>query len=119
MDKFRLFMRYTHSIFLCVCVLVFFLYASLYEGIRSPGIGVTDSGELPCGCWELSPGPLEEQPVLLTTEPSLQCPCLSFLYQCSSGQKMVRSESQSGSHRAEGKGIFPCSALFISRCLVV
>jgi hypothetical protein len=27
--------------------------------------------ELPCGCWELNSGPLEEQPMLLTTEPSL------------------------------------------------
>jgi hypothetical protein len=25
-----------------------------------------------CGCWELNSGPLEEQPVLLTAEPSLQ-----------------------------------------------
>ena len=28
--------------------------------------------ELPYGCWELNPGPLEEQSVLLITEPSLQ-----------------------------------------------
>jgi hypothetical protein len=27
--------------------------------------------ELLCACWDLNPGPLEEQPVLLTTEPSL------------------------------------------------
>jgi hypothetical protein len=27
---------------------------------------------LPCGCWELNLGPLEEQSVLLTSEPSLQ-----------------------------------------------
>jgi len=30
------------------------------------------SVEPPCGCWELNSGPLEEQSVLLTTEPSLQ-----------------------------------------------
>ena len=30
-----------------------------------------DGCEPPCGCWELSSEPLEEQPVLLTTEPSL------------------------------------------------
>ena len=54
--------------------------------------GVTDSYELPCKCWELNPGLLEEQPLLLTTEPSLQpkknvrvkrtmlvYPCASFL----------------------------------------
>jgi hypothetical protein len=35
---------------------------------------VTDGCKLPCGYWGLNPGPLEEQPVLLTTEPSLQPP---------------------------------------------
>jgi hypothetical protein len=44
---------------------------------RSSGTGVTDGCKLPCGCWELNPGPLEEQPVLVTTEPSLQ---LLFLH---------------------------------------
>jgi hypothetical protein len=33
---------------------------------------VTDRRELPCGSWELNLGPLEEQPVLLTSELSLQ-----------------------------------------------
>jgi hypothetical protein len=33
---------------------------------------ITDDCELPCGCWELNSGPLVEQPVLLTTEPSVQ-----------------------------------------------
>jgi hypothetical protein len=28
--------------------------------------------EPPCSCWELNSGSLEEQPVLLTSEPSLQ-----------------------------------------------
>ena len=36
--------------------------------------------ELPCGCWELNSGPLEEQPVHLTAEPSHQ-PC-NFLCVC-------------------------------------
>lgn len=31
-------------------------------------LGVPDS----CECWELNPGPLEEQLILLTTKPSLQ-----------------------------------------------
>ena len=35
---------------------------------------VTDGCEPPCGCWELSPGPLQEHPVLLTTKSSLQHP---------------------------------------------
>jgi hypothetical protein len=38
----------------------------LEEGIRSPGTGVRGGCELPCGCWELNSGPLEEYPVLLT-----------------------------------------------------
>jgi hypothetical protein len=33
---------------------------------------ITDGCEPPCDCWDLNSGPLEEQPVLLTTEPSLQ-----------------------------------------------
>jgi hypothetical protein len=33
---------------------------------------ITDGGDPPCGCWELNSGPLEEQSVLFTTEPSLQ-----------------------------------------------
>jgi hypothetical protein len=33
---------------------------------------ITNGCELPCGCWDLNSGPLEEQLVLLTTEPSLQ-----------------------------------------------
>ena len=33
---------------------------------------VIERGGLPCGCWELNSGPLEEQSVLLTAKPSLQ-----------------------------------------------
>ena len=39
------------------------------EGMMNP---ITDGCEPPCGCWELNSGPLEEQSVLLTTEPSFQ-----------------------------------------------
>lgn len=35
------------------------------DGVRSSRMGATDGCELPCGCWELYPGPLEEQSVLL------------------------------------------------------
>ena len=34
--------------------------------------GVIDSCEPLCGCWESNLGLLEDQPVLLTTKPSLQ-----------------------------------------------
>ena len=33
------------------------------ESVRFLGTGGTDSCVLPCGCWELEPSPLEEQPV--------------------------------------------------------
>jgi hypothetical protein len=35
---------------------------------------IMDGCEPPCGCWDLNSGPLEEQSVLLTTEPSLHAP---------------------------------------------
>ena len=51
------------------------------EGIRSSGTGVTYSCELPCGCWELNLGLLEEEPVLLTAEPSRQPLVFVFDYE--------------------------------------
>jgi hypothetical protein len=51
-----------------LCAMVFCLHVCLYEGIGSHVTGVKDKYE----CWELNLGPLEEQPVLLTAEPSLQ-----------------------------------------------
>ena len=45
------------------------MYAAGQKRASDP---ITDSCELPYGCWELSSEPLEEQPVLLTAEPSLQ-----------------------------------------------
>lgn len=40
--------------------------------LGSPGDGVTSSREVPLWCWELNLGPLEEYPVPLTSESSLQ-----------------------------------------------
>ncbi|CAO2624034.1 hypothetical protein LEMLEM_LOCUS18165, partial [Lemmus lemmus] len=40
---------------------------------------ITDGCELPCGFWELNSGLLEEQAMLLTTEPSLQPTNVHFL----------------------------------------
>jgi hypothetical protein len=45
-----------------------------YVCVRVPGpleLGVTDSCELTTGCWKLNPCLLEEQSLLLTTEPPL------------------------------------------------
>jgi hypothetical protein len=44
---------------------------------RAPDL-IADGCEPPCGCWELNSGPLEEQSVLLTPEPSLQPTSLFF-----------------------------------------
>jgi hypothetical protein len=57
------------DLFILMCVGI--LPACLCKGSRSSGTGVTDCCELPCGCWELNLDPLEEQPLPLTTEPSL------------------------------------------------
>jgi hypothetical protein len=55
-----------------VCVLCIWCPWRSEKGIESLGTRVTDSCELPCGCWGSHQGPLEKQPVFLTTEPSLQ-----------------------------------------------
>jgi hypothetical protein len=57
--------------------LLYFMYVSILslswdtpeEKVSDP---MTDGCELSCGCWELNSGPLEEQSVLLITEPSVQ-----------------------------------------------
>lgn len=61
-----------------LCVLACCLHICLCVGVGSPGTKVTSRCEVPFGCWKLNPGPLEEQPVLLTAKPSLQ-PLLEFL----------------------------------------
>jgi hypothetical protein len=38
---------------------------------RAPDL-IIGCDEPPSGCWELNPGPLKEQPLLLNFEPSLQ-----------------------------------------------
>jgi hypothetical protein len=64
----------------CVCVVILPAFISVCvwypwspeEGHRVSGTRVTVGCELPCGCWDSNPGPLEEQPVLLTMVLSLQ-----------------------------------------------
>ena len=67
-------------LFLCVCLFVlkiYLFYVCAYTVIvfrhtrRRHTDPITDGCEPPCGCWELYSGPLEEQRVLLTAEPSL------------------------------------------------
>jgi hypothetical protein len=59
-----------------------------------------DGCELPCGCWDLNSGPLQEQSVLVTTEPYLQPhPFLAFqdrVSLCSPGCPGTHSVDQAG-----------------------
>lgn len=68
----------------------YFMYLSVFQQVclctmccrrdqkvsESPGTGVTDGmSHLTWGRWEPNPVPLQEQPLLLTTEPSLHVFC--------------------------------------------
>jgi hypothetical protein len=55
--------------FMCIGVLP---TLCIWKGVWSPGPGVINSCELPCGHWELNLGLLELLPVFLTAEPPLQ-----------------------------------------------
>ena len=52
---------------------IFCLCACVHARKEDP---IAECCEPPCGCWELNSGPLEEQAMLLTAEPSLQPPIL-------------------------------------------
>jgi hypothetical protein len=66
-----------------LCVWVFCLHVCMYvcmytmhmfrvqKRVSGPESRVTDSCVLPCGCWEVGQGPLQEQQVLLPFESSL------------------------------------------------
>lgn len=41
------------------------------EDVGTPATGVLGAYELPCGYWQWNLGPLQDQQVLLTAEPSL------------------------------------------------
>jgi hypothetical protein len=58
----------------CFCSSFFLFMSTLSLSSSHP---ITDGCEPPCGCQELNSGPLEEQLVLLTAEPSLQPQSLS------------------------------------------
>lgn len=58
-------------------VCVPYLRSQMNTGSHGAGTRVADDCELPGGSWELNVGPLEEQPVLLPTDPLLQS--LKFL----------------------------------------
>lgn len=61
-------------------------YAEVREGVISPGSGVKNTYELPCGCWEQNPGPWEEQQLFSTPTPhfstDLKSKLVSYELQC-------------------------------------
>jgi hypothetical protein len=53
---------YMSALLACVCALHGCLeLVKARRSVCSSGTGVTDNCEPPCKCWELNPGPLEEQ----------------------------------------------------------
>lgn len=79
-----------HILFMLMCVDVLFALMSVShirpwclcrpeEGIGPLGTGILDSRDLPWGCWESNPGPLEEQTILLIIESSSPAPELPIL----------------------------------------
>ena len=50
--------------------------------IRSPETGVNNGCEPSCGCWELNPGPRQEQFIFLAAELSLKSPIEMNLKKC-------------------------------------
>ena len=69
---------------------------------RAPDL-IIDGCKPPCGCWELNSGPLEEQSLLLTAEPSLQTPSLSIMR---TDAVICLSQSQSGAAASGGNYVF-------------
>jgi hypothetical protein len=70
-----------HSGFFIKLFMIIFMCIDVFPSsmsVRSPEIGVIGSCKLLRGCWELNPCPVEEQSVLLTTEPSLQSQILFY-----------------------------------------
>lgn len=65
MPVFIYFYRYRSFACLHVCLCTMFMQCLLrLDDIQSPGIGVMNGCELPCGYWESNSGALEEYPVL-------------------------------------------------------
>jgi hypothetical protein len=59
-------------VYVCVCVCIYIHCSCLQTCQKRASDPVIGGCELPCGSWELNSGPLEEESVFLTTEPSLQ-----------------------------------------------
>ena len=77
---------------------------------------ITDGYEPSCGYWDLNSGPLEEESVLLTAEPSLQPLCLFIRSICASWDWKKRIlGSQSGSALSGFLGV----AAILKDCVLI
>jgi hypothetical protein len=69
---------YVFYVYGCMCacmhVCMYYIYMGTLHVHAAHGKTASDHCELPCGCWELNSGPVEEQSLPLPTEPSLQVP---------------------------------------------
>ena len=64
--------------YVCMYVCISALSACMPACQKKAPDPIIDGCEPPCSFWELNSGPLEEQPTVLTTEPSLQPMILYF-----------------------------------------
>lgn len=71
------------------CVQVFCQHVCLCTGgLQIPRTEVTDTCEVPCGCWESNLGPLEEQTMIFScwaispVSPQLHLKIYFYLYEC-------------------------------------
>lgn len=87
--------------------------ACMFACTPEKGTGsITDGCEPPCGCWELNSNPLEEQSVLLTSEPPLQPSVRSYIpcrHGLDHGHLSERARSRMGVVRLEWR--FPTSSI--------
>jgi hypothetical protein len=70
---FLFFLKKIYLFHVCGYIVTVFRYT-----LRRHLIPISDGCELPCGCWELNSGPLEEQSMLWTAAPSLQVCLFTF-----------------------------------------
>lgn len=66
-----LFYELVFSLNVCMCAMCMPDDACRIQKRAFDSLNSKDGHEPPCGCWKLSPGPLQEQQVILSTEPSI------------------------------------------------
>ncbi|XP_050006256.1 putative divalent cation/proton antiporter TMEM165 isoform X2 [Alexandromys fortis] len=110
-------MRYNRLTVLAGAMLALALMTCL-SGQKRALDPITDGCEPPCGCWELNSGPLEEEAMLLTSEPSLQpideylkCHHRTFIQQ----QMEIETETRSGVQLKSERILFGYATTVIPR----